>query len=69
VITQAAAPAAGDAAPDAPAEQPQTGVSDAAPAESFVTLTRITITIAIQQYSAVNTDGSTTPSNTLKAAA
>jgi hypothetical protein len=63
-------PAAADAAPRATNGQRQTSVStDAPPAGSFVTVTHITITVAIQQYTTLSTGGSTAPSNTLNTAA
>jgi hypothetical protein len=70
VIAQATEPAAEAPAPAATNGQRQTAVDDAPRVGSFVTIAQITITIAIQQYTAASTSGSTTPSTaTLKAAA
>lgn len=69
-IIKADDPTDAEAAPSATNGQRQTSVStDAPPAGSFVTVTHITITVAIQQYTTLSTGGSTAPSNTLKAAA
>jgi hypothetical protein len=63
-------PTDAEAAPSATNGQRQTSVSsDPPPAGSFVTVTHITITVAIQQYTTLSTGGSTAPSNTLKTAA
>jgi hypothetical protein len=62
-------PAATEAAPRATNGERQTSVSDVPQAGSFVTVTHITITIAIQQYTTLSAGGSTAPSSTLKAAA
>lgn len=66
-----AAPAAeavtATAAPATTNGQRQAAANEAPPVGSLVTMTQITITIAIQQYTAVS--GSTEPSSTLRAAA
>jgi hypothetical protein len=62
-------PGGAEEAPRATNGQRQTSVGDAPPAGSFVTVTHITITVAIQQYTTVSAGGSTAPSNTLKTAA
>ncbi|MCC7044774.1 MAG: EF-hand domain-containing protein [Acidobacteria bacterium] len=68
VIAQVAEPEEAGA-PAATNGQRQTAIDDAPRAGSVVTIAQITITIAIQQYTAASTSGSTTPSPTLKAAA
>jgi hypothetical protein len=65
--TPAAEPVSATGAPVTTNGQRQTATSDAPPAGSFMTITQITITVAIQQYTAVS--GSPEPSNTLRAAA
>jgi hypothetical protein len=65
--TPPAEPASAPAAPATTNGQRQTADSQAPAVGSFVTMTQITITIAIQQYTAVS--GSTEQSSTLRAAA
>ena len=61
-------PASEAAPPTTTNEQPQPPVGDAPTPGTFMTITQITITIAIQQYTTVSA-GSTAPANTLNQAA